>query len=403
MSKHEEVDSLLKGLFKHVGLRELFKRRIYELKLSQNAAEKMLQIGHKPLIGLLDGTQKKVDYIVLSKVAVFLGLGVEEVIDIHLRQLESNFELQNTTANKKKFIKDNFDLISLRKAGVIDTINDFNEIENKIKASLSLNSIFDYKKRAFVTAFWAHSITTSNASKNAALTRDYWLTRARNILLKIDNYNYYDRENLIKYFPQIRWHSTNVELGLVHVIKVLYRLGVTVIVLPKLSSLHLRGATLIVNEKPCIVLTDYSGFYPTIWHGLIHELYHVLFDLDELKSLQYLISEDTEQTLTLDEGENEADNFARRYIFSEDQSRSVEKHIRSDSYIREVARENNIHPSIIHSYYAHDHGKDDRLAWIRARRYMPNTRIALDRLEFPFKDEVSLELTVIEKKIEIYY
>lgn len=402
MNKHEEVNSLIEGIFKEVTIRQLFQKRLFELKITQYAAEKMLQVGHKPLSGLLDGTQKKVDYLVLNKVATFLGLAVEEVIEIHLRQLETNFDLLNTTTNKKKFIKENFDLISLRKAGIIDTINDFDEIEKKIKSSLNLNSIFDYKKRAIATAFWARSISTSNASKNTALTRDYWLTRARNILLKIDNHHYYDRDNLIKYFPQIRWHSTNVELGLVQVVKVLYKLGVTVIVLPQLSSLHLRGATLVINDRPCVILTDYRGFYPTLWHGLIHELYHVLFDLEQLKSMAYHISEDSDQTLTLDEQEHEADEFARRYIFSEEKTRSVEKFIRSDQYIREVARENNIHPSIIHSYYAHDNDKDDRLAWIRARRYMPNIKMALHRLEFPFKDGISLEQTVTEKKIEIY-
>jgi HTH-type transcriptional regulator/antitoxin HigA len=116
MSKHKEVNSLIEGLFKEVTLRELFQKRIYELNISQNAAEKMLQVGHKPLLGLLDGTQKKVDYMVLNKVSTFLGLAVEEVIEIHLRQLESNFDLLNTTTNKKKFIKENFDLIDLRKA-----------------------------------------------------------------------------------------------------------------------------------------------------------------------------------------------------------------------------------------------------------------------------------------------
>ncbi|WP_374950062.1 ImmA/IrrE family metallo-endopeptidase [Mucilaginibacter sp.] len=401
MGKHDEINSLLENIFKEVGLRQLFERRLHELKTTQTAIERWLGVSHRTLDGLLDGTQKKVDYLVLTNVALFLNMTTEEVIEIHLKQLEENFELQNTTANKKKFIKESFDLIALRKAGVIKTLNDYVEIENSLKRSLNLNSIFDYKKRTFITAFWAGNVSTKNTAKNA-LTRDYWLTRARTILSKLDNHYHYDREELIKYFPQIKWHSTNVEFGLVHVVKVLYRLGVTVIFQSPLSSLHLRGATIVFNDKPCIILTDYKGFYPTLWHCLCHELYHVLFDMDEIKKTSYHVSEDIEESLTLNEQEAEADEFARRYLFAEEKMRIAEKYIRNDAYVKEVARENNVHPSIVHIYYAYDHGKTDRLAWVRARREMPKIEKAIYRLEFPLNEEHTIDEIVKNKKLEIY-
>lgn len=401
-NKHSEIDSILEGIFKRITLRELFEQRLHELKLTQTGVEKMLGISHRPLKGLLDATKKSINYGVLNQLAVFLNKTVEEIAEIHLKQLEEKNELQNTPLNKKKFIKENFDLAVLRKAGFIKTINDFDEIENRIKSHLNLNSIFDYKKRNFTTAFWAGAVSHKNATRNA-LTRDFWLVSARNIILKLDNPHYYNREELIRYFPEIRWHSTNVEFGLVHVIKNLFKLGITVIFQPSLSSLHLRGATFLVNDKPCIVLTDYIGFYPTLWHCLIHELYHVLFDLEDIKNANIPhLSDNIEESLTITETEIEADEFAKRYLFSEEKMQDVLPYMRNESIIKEIARDNNIHHSIIYSYYAYEFSKTDRLAWIRARRTSPPDLVkkAIFRLEFPLNEPI--EEIIKSKKLEIY-
>lgn len=400
-NKHKEIDSLLEGIFKKVTLRQIFDKRLYDLKLTQTAVEKLLGVGHRPLDGLLDGTKKRVDYLVLSKVALFLNKTTEEVVEIHLEQLEERFEFENTPSNKKKFIKENFDLIALRKGGFIDTITDFEKIENKIKSHLNLKSIFDYQKRNFTAAFWAGIVSQKNVIKNT-LTRDFWLASARNIISKLENPYHYDREQLIRYFPEIRWHSTNVEIGLVNVIKSLFKLGVTVILQAPLSGLQLRGATFLFNEKPCIVLTNYRGFYPTLWHCLIHELYHVLFDLGEIKANTYHVSDDTEESLTLDEKEAEADAFAKRYLFSEEKMNATKPFMRNESFIKEVAKENNIHESIIHIYYAYENDKVDRLAWVRARRFMPEILNAIHRLEFSLNGLKAIDDFIKMKKLEIY-
>ena len=278
--KYDEINAMINRAFKFINLREMFENRLYELQMSQTAAEKLLGVGHRSLNGLLDVTQKRVDYSTLSRVAMFLNIPVEELIEIHVTLLEKQFANENTNSNKKKFIKENFDLAVLRKAGLFKTINDFDEIENKITTHLGLKSIFDYKKISFSTAFWAGSVISKNPLKTST-TRNFWLTSAKSFLERLDNPYHYNREELIKFFPQIRWHSTNVEFGLLHIVKALFKLGITVIFKPRLSTLYLRGVTFSVNNKPCIVLTDYKGFYPTLWHCLIHELYHVLFDWEE--------------------------------------------------------------------------------------------------------------------------
>jgi len=399
--KYTEIDALLNNIFKEANLREMFEKRRYELNLSQTAVEKLIGVGHRSLNGLLDVTQKRIDYLTLSRVAAFLNLPVEELIEIHLSLLEKKFSNEDTTSNKKKFIRENFDLAILRKAGFIDTISDFDRIEKKITSYLGLQSIFDYKKISFSTAFWAGTASIKNPIKTS-ITRNFWLTSAKNFLEKLDNPYPYNREDLIKFFPQIRWHSTNVEFGLFHIVKALFKLGITVIFKPRLSTLYLRGVTFSVNNKPCIVLTDYKGFYPTLWHCLIHELYHVLFDWDEINANKYLISEGNEDSIVLDEREVEADDFARKYLFSEEKMQDIEPYLRNEKIVREVAEENNIHPSIIYIYNAFDKSKIDRLVWMRAKRYMPDIRKATYKIEIPWDEKRPLDEIVRQKKVEIY-
>ncbi|TWJ01586.1 hypothetical protein JN11_01737 [Mucilaginibacter frigoritolerans] len=399
--KYDEINALLNNIFKEVSLREMFEKRLYELNMSQTAAEKLLGVGHRSLNGLLDVTQKKVDYSTLKAVAIFLNMPVEELIEIHIKLIENNFSNENTISNKKKFIRENFDLTVLRKAGFIDTINDFEKIEKRITSYLGLQSIFDYKKIAFSTAFWSGAVSSKNPIKTS-MTRNFWLTSAKNFIEKLDNPYHYSREELIKFFPQIRWHSRNVEFGLFHIVKALFKLGITVIFQPRLSTLYLRGVTFSVNNKPCIVLTDYKGFYPTLFHCLIHELYHVLFDWDEIKENLYHISEGTEDSIVLDEREVEADDFARRYLFSEEKMKEAAPYIRSEKIIEEIAEEQNIHSSIIYIYNAFDKSKVDRLVWMRAKKQMPDIKKATYKIEIPWDDKKPLNEIIRQKKIEIY-
>lgn len=400
-NKYSEIDAILSGILKEPTLRELFDKRLHELGITQTSARNLLGLERRTLNGILDGTQKRANYTGFQKVATFLNISIEEVIERHGALVERNFENENTPANKKKFIRENFDLIVLKKAGFIDSLTDLNKIEERITSFFGFSSIFEYKKRSFDTAFSSGIVSQKNLLRNS-ITRDFWLTSAKNLVVKLDNPYNYDRQELVKYFPQIRWHSTNVELGLINVIRELFKIGITVIFQSPLSTLHLRGATFSVNNKPCIVLTDYKGFYPTLWHCLVHELYHVLFDWEEIKNNSFHLSEDGSELFTIDEKEMEADEFARKYLFSEEKMQEVKHFIYDQKYINDVAKENSVHPSIIHIYYAFDNDKIDRMVWARARRFMPDIKKCVYHLENPWNNPKPIEEVAKKKKLEIY-
>lgn len=403
--KYSQVNSILNNLFKEPSLRELFEKRLHDLSVNQTNALKLLKMERKALIGIIDGTQRRTDYTNFERLAAFLNIQTEELIQKHTSLLESKFEQKSASKDKKKFIREHFDLAALKKAGFINDVTDEDEIEYKINRFYGFDSIFEYEKRSFNVLFSAPILNSKKIStiESIGLTRDNWLTAGRHLAVRLDNPYQFDRDGLIKYFGQIRWFSTNVELGLVNVIKSLFKLGITVIYQPPLSSLHLRGATIPVMGKPCILLSDHKGFYTTLWHALIHELYHVLFDWIDIKSSDKPhLTEDTSQVLTITDNELDADNFAREYLFSKKKLEEVKLYLKDEEHIEEVAKSNNVHPSFIYTYYAFDYDKIDRMAWARARRHTPPIKKAVHRLENEFSNPSPIDEFAKKLRIEIY-
>lgn len=398
--KYEDINSLLNDILKPQtgGLKELFEKKVADLKLKPTSMLEILNIQHRTLKGILDGTQKTVDVTNLIKIANFLQMPKEQVFKLYIESLEKHYNQGIVSPDKIKFIQENFDLVTLKKAGFIESITDFEKIEAKLISFLGLRSIYEYKRSNVKPAFSAGLTKPKNE-----LTRSLWINAAITYFEDIDNPYEYDRVGLVAYFPNIRWHSTNVELGLVTIIKDLYKLGVTVIYQSSLPSLHLRGATFVVKDKPCIVLTNYVGFYGTLWFALVHELFHVLFDFDEIRSNSYHLSDDEDNELLVQEKENEANNFAREYLFPNEKMQQVRAHINNPYYIKEFAEKNHVHPSIIYVFNAYESSKTNRVAWARARKNDPDISKCISFLENPWNNAKPILEIVKDKKLQIYH
>lgn len=367
-SRHNNVNDLLNEIFQPShSLRDLFSKRIKDIDLSPTAALEVINIPYRTLNGILDGTQKTIDYTNLIKIADFLQISTDQVFSLYSKALKKNFEIERPYSPEKiKFIRENFDLSVLKKSGFIEDISDYEEIERKLILLLDIKSIFEYSKPKAEAAFSAGKIKPKNE-----FTRNLWVNTAKHVFEEIDNPFTYDQQALIDYFPDIRWHSTNVELGLPNVIRSLFRLGVTVIYQESLPSLHLRGATFVVDDKPCIVLTDYVGFYPTLWFALVHELFHVIFDWEEIRSNKYHLSDEESDVLSIVEKEKEADDFARSYLFSKEKTKAISSSIHNKEYVELFAKNNHVHPSFIYLFYAFDLGNRNRGAWALAKKENP--------------------------------
>ncbi len=401
MSKNDnykDVDSLLGGLFKPQSLKELFETKLEELEIAKTAVQDILGISYRALNGILGGTQKMVDMTNLLKIASFLQLPKEQVISLYVQSLEQVHPTSSVSPDKIKFIRENFDLAVLKKAGLIENITDFAEIEKKIVARLGLRSIMEYRIPEVDVAF----SSVSGSSPKNKLSRAFWIQSATTCFEEINNPYTYDRDKLVNFFPQIRWHSTDTERGLVEIVKGLYKLGITVIYQPPLQSLKLHGATFTVNDKPCIVLTNYKGFYATLWFALIHELYHILFDWEEIKENRYHLTDDDNEQLSVKEREDLANNFASEYLFSGEKLAAIRPYLNDPTYVNEFGFQNHVHPSIIYAFSAFQSSKNDPIAWARARKNSPDFRPSVAALDIPWEDNRRIEEILQKRKLMIY-
>jgi HTH-type transcriptional regulator/antitoxin HigA len=397
-NKIPDIDDLLGSLNKPPTLKELFDLKLSELKMPPTTAQNILGIGYKPLRRLLSGTEKTIDLTNLFKLADFLQRPHEEIVSLYVESLQRNHEpsLETPDPDKVKFIKDNFDLAVLRDAGFIESISDFAQIERRILSRFGLRSIREYVKPPIDVAF------SSTGFKPAYInTRATWVFQAVACLRELGNPYTYERDELVKFFPDIRWHSTNAATGLLNVVRNLYKLGITVIFLPHLRNLQVRGATIVVNNKPCIVLTNYRDLYPSLWFTLVHELYHVLFDMEDILESKYHLTDDSNDQASVGQREALADDFAREYLCPKEKLEWIRPHLRDAGLVRDFAKINHVHPSIIYAIHAYAR-KDDRMGWPRTRRYSPPLSPAIADIRFAWTDPQSLEESIKQLRTTTY-
>jgi HTH-type transcriptional regulator / antitoxin HigA len=377
-NKFNDIDSLLNGvLFNSIQssntnpLSDLFQQKIDNLKITKNQASKILEIDHKTLTALFSGDSKKIDFVTILKLSQFLEVNYNEIVEKHFTIVSHVHNEDLLKSKKRSFIVNNFNLPALKKIGFIDSINDFEHIENKILTFFGYDDIFEYSKYK-ITAVFSSAKRTSNKEN---LT--FWIASAYENIKKTHNPNEYNRKALTDYFATIRWHSMNIETGLILVAQALFKMGITLIYVPKLySDLHVRGATLSYNGKPCIALTKYTNFYPTMWFALIHELYHVLFDWDKIKENDYHISGETDN---INISEEEANTFARQYLFSDEKMELVKPYIDNPNFVKSFAEQNHIHPSFIYVFSAFDSSGNQK-RYAKFDKFLPKFDTLLNNL-----------------------
>lgn len=378
-SNPKDIDEILKNLFnedikiKNFQLEERFKQRLEELQITKHQVCKALGIENKTLDAVLSGESKKIDFITITKLSNFLETTPSNLIEKYFDLTLDTHNQSIETAKTRSFIISNFDLPQLKKVGFIDGINDFDLIEKKIINFFGYDTIFEFGQNKISAAL------SSGKRKSGKKSLKFWFDTVYKSIEKTPNPHPYDREGLINYFPQIRSHSTDVENGMVAVAQKLFKLGITLIIVPKFGSdAHLKGATFNYNGKPCIALTKYSMFYPTLWLTLIHELFHVLYDWKVIEEYNFHFSLDENQKNDneiseiindSDIDEDEANDFAREYLFSKNKLNQVIPHIDEPLFIEKYAKENHVHPSVIYSFYLWDNNRNNLYA--KYHKYFP--------------------------------
>lgn len=392
-------DKLLSNVYELLGnnsgqleLNTLIQDHCNRYNINESQLSKILELPRPSLKRILEKEIQKLDIITALKIAHLTETDILDIIKIYISELpvEKIQEVERT--RKIAFILKNFDLEELKKSSFIDSTKDYEHIEHRINSFFGLNSVFEYKNLEALSALY------SKANLNSAdKMKDFWIRCAISQFTKIANPNEYDPENLVEIFPNIRSYTLNEEKGFITVVKALYKLGVTVIVQPYLTKTSVYGATFVVNEKPCIVLTDCRKRYDILWFTLIHELHHVLNDLEQLKKINFHISGDEEGDVFL--LEEKANFFAREFLLGEEKLNIAKGFIIRADKIKAYAQRNNVHPSVIYGHYLkHIPKEQQKIEYPKYQKYLLPSGAALQDLHKfnPYKAE---SIEVISKYI----
>jgi HTH-type transcriptional regulator/antitoxin HigA len=385
------INDILNKSFQYKGpsLEDLFKEKLDNSGLTKTQFEKLSGMERRSLDAILDKSSKQTDIIKLLKLAEFLEIDFNDALVMHFkdRPVEEIKELQSSM--DITFINKFFDLKALMNLGFINKNDSLEVLKERICKFFDINSIYEYDKE-LNEAFYSR--TKKSFSDKM---KDFWIKSSYKYFELIDNPNDYKRQNLIDLIPKIKPYTQNTENGLLTVFQALYNIGITIVFQPSLPKTQIRGATFLIKNKPCIVITDFNKNYSTIWFALIHELHHVLFDLETIEKTNYHLSGEPDLFLIQ---EDKANEFASEYLLSSEKMRYIEKMIHNKFMVEKFAKECQIHPCIIYSQYQWRQSEKGNDYWGAFKEHFPSIKGITKKLNSSNWDNDSIKETALKIK-----
>lgn len=339
-----DVDKLLKEIFSDnaaFDVKGAFEEKLIEYSLTKTKALKLLKIDKDVFEQILSGTAKQPNLIHVVKIAEFLNVEINKLISIVLKNQSEENIASIDNARKATFLLRNFDIKTLTALGFFDNDDDTDALVQRVLDFFGFETILEFEQQLEDPLY---SRTKRNFSEKM---KDFWIKSAYQTFKTINNSNEYNRDRLKDLIVKIKPYSQDVDDGLFTVCKALYNIGITVIFQNYLSTTQIRGATFIINEKPCIVLTDFNKKFPTLWFTLLHELHHVLFDFEVIERSSFHLTGDDDLFLT----EEKADTFARDFFMSVEKFQYIKKYINNPFLVAKFAKENEMHRSLVYSFF----------------------------------------------------
>ncbi len=376
---------------------ELIEQKKAELGITEFQMSKILGLSKNTFYRLVkrvsEGDIDSLDYFLIVKISQLFNIDITDLTKIYVSSLKPEHIGEIEQARKAYYIINTFDIKGLKDQNFISSTTDFSAIEKRITSFFHLNSIFDYSHEVGQVFFSKHQNSNSKMRK-------FWVGSARFQFERIGNPNEYNKETLEVLVTNIRPYTRYEEKGFLTVIQALYNAGVTVIVQPSPPKAKVRGASFIVNNKPCIAITDFNDNYATLWFALMHELCHVLYDFKQLKSLGFHLTEDNSQDLDLLR-EGDADWFAREMLFPQEYMNYITHLINSPSLVAKYAEEKRVHPGIIYSFYCYQKLKEGKNLHEHYQQYFGKTEKTLKAIKSnPFdKESIYQEVEAIKQRL----
>ncbi|WP_313384337.1 hypothetical protein [Chishuiella sp.] len=366
------------------------KNYIEKNNINLSVLSKILSIDRKSLNTILNGGDLKLNYAL--RISNLLNLSNDKLIENYLKSVTSHeVDLMNKS-KQSSYIIDNFDIEELKKNKIISSSNDYDIINNELCYFFGFKSIFEYSNIIIKSPLFSKSKINVERNKEQK-AQDFWIKSNILSFQKINNTNEYNNDLLIEFIKRINPLTKNTEEGFNQAIYVLYQLGVTVLVQSYIPKTKAYGLTMIVNNKPCIVITDMGKKYHKLWFTLLHELYHVLFDFEYLQNTVYHISMEDKIDLFL--SEEEADKFGVNSFISEEHLNILKQIITNKYKTLEMAKILNIHPSIVYGAYLETLNKDEqKVMFPKYMKYLDSSKPALKNIIFDIGNKKNIDSAI---------
>jgi len=179
-----------------------------------------------------------------------------------------------------------------------------------------------------------------------------WLRIGELVSKKIDVPKY-NRTMFLKMLPNLKEIMSTKEHGFFKdVQKICLNAGVIVIYTPNLPKAPISGATRWIDDNPVIQISDRFKRHDIFWFSFFHEIGHVILHGNK----KNIFLEDIDFNFKDIEKEEEADKFAVKWVFSEEEYKEILKNNRlTEKLINEYAKKFMTHPGIIIGRLQHDH------------------------------------------------
>lgn len=329
-----------------IPLKDMLQRYMIENDLSKRMLSRILSVNEKTVTSYLEGGDVKLSHA--FRIMKLLKLSLDDLSQQYFKDAQDEEVECIERAQLVSFLLDNFDLKSLKQEKVITSNNDYELVSNEICQFFDLDSIYDFSNPFSKSALFSQAHFLSSEIRKKKM-QDFWLKCAQASFEKINNPNEYDEELLVGFLKRIKSYTKDIDFGFSKVVYVLFQLGVTVIVQPYMTQTKAYGVSMIVNGKPCIILTDLGKNYYKLWLTLLHELYHIISDYEYISRTNYHISGEDVQDLFV--SENDADRFALYSFLPEKSLAIASKIIRMQYKVQELARIADIHPTMVYGIY----------------------------------------------------
>lgn len=283
-------------------------------------------------------------------IANLVGMSEQQLLNSAYKEIKEEKGLNIDNIKYASFLYSNFDCKALKSLKLLNSNATDEEMCNRIAEYFGYRSIFEYKVPISSKSALFCKRKVSAQEKRDRLMMNFWLTTAQRSFVEMNNPNEYDRE-LLKDFvlKRIKQYTNDITSGFSIAIYVLYQLGVSVLVQDYITGTHAYGVSLLVNGKPCIVLTALGGHYYKLWTTLLHELYHILNDWEYLQQVGCMISDEYQEELFV--SEKDADRFAYNCLVPQSIYDKLELIIDSKIKVNQLAQKLGIHPTIIYGIY----------------------------------------------------